>query len=98
MKLADQIEYVDGQIAKAVIAQTNSGSSILMAFDKGVALGTHSTPAIAIVQILEGLCSFTVNGVNQTLQVGDYIVMQPDTPHSLGATERFKMLLTKLNA
>lgn len=98
MKLADKIEYADGQIAKEEIARTDSGSSVLMAFDKGVALGTHSSPAIAIVQILEGTCSFTVNGVNQTLNAGDYIVMQPGTPHSLGAVERFKMLLTRLNA
>ena len=62
-------------------------------------LPTRSLPRmIAVVQILEGVCAFTLNGEEHMLNAGDYLVMQPDTPHSLRAPERFKMLLTKLNA
>ena len=59
---------------------------------------SHTAPAVAVVQILEGVCAFTLNGEEHMLNAGDYLVMQPDTPHSLRAPERFKMLLTKLNA
>lgn len=97
MNIKDELEYVSGQIAHKVVAKNDSGMVILMAFDKYAALATHTTPAVAVVQILEGVCAFTLNGEERMLNAGDYLVMQPDTPHSLRAPERFKMLLTKLN-
>lgn len=98
MKLLEELDYVSGQIAKKVIANNDSGMVILMAFDKDAALATHTAPAVAVVQILEGVCAFTINGEERMLSAGDYLVMQPDTQHSLRAPQRFKMLLTKLNA
>lgn len=98
MKLKDEIEYVNGTIGRKVIAENASGSAVLMAFDINAAIGTHTAPAIAIVQILEGTCLFTLEDKELTLKAGDYLVMHPGTKHSLRAPERFKMLLTKLNA
>ncbi|MEZ3519467.1 MAG: cupin domain-containing protein [Muribaculaceae bacterium] len=65
---------------------------------QGCRTRTHTAPAVAVVQILEGVCAFTINGEERMLQAGDCLVMQPGTPHSLRAPERFKMLLTRLNA
>lgn len=98
MNIKDVLEYTPGQIANKVIAKNDSGMVILMAFDKDAALSTHTAPAVAVVQILEGVCTFTINGEERLLNAGDWLVMQPGTPHSLRAPERFKMLLTKLNA
>lgn len=70
----------------------------MMAFDKGAEIATHTAHAVAVVQILEGTCLFTLNGEERILEAGGYLVMQPDVPHSLRAPERFKMILTKLNA
>lgn len=98
MNIKDELEYIPGQIANKVIAKNDSGIVILMAFDKDAALATHTAPAVAVVQILEGVCAFTVNGEELVLNAGEYLVMQPGTPHSLRAPEQFKMLLTKLNA
>ena len=97
MNIRDELEYCPGQIAKKIIARTDSGMVILMAFDKDAALATHTAPAVAVVQILEGVCAFTINGEERMLNAGDWRVMQPGTPHSLRAPERFKMMLTKLN-
>lgn len=97
MRLISELDYVPGQIANKVIAKNDSGMVIMMAFDKDAALATHTAPAVAVVQILEGVCAFTINGVEQMLTAGDYLVMQPGTSHSLRAPEPFKMLLTKLN-
>ena len=66
-------------------------------FRQGAAPATHTAPAVAVVQILEGVCAFTINGEERMLNAGDWLVMQPGTPHSLRAPERFKMMLTKLN-
>lgn len=98
MNIKDEIGYSPRQIVNKVIAKNSSGMVILMAFDKDAALTTHMAPAVAIVQILEGVCAFTVNGEERLLNADDYLVMQPGTPHSLRAPERFKMLLVKLNA
>lgn len=98
MNLKDQLDYAAGQVANKVIAKNDSGLVLMMAFDKDAAIPTHTAPAVAVVQILEGVCAFTINGEEQMLNAGDYLVMQPGTPHSLRAPERFKMLLTKLNA
>lgn len=98
MKLTDQIDYVAGQVTHKVVAKNDSGLVILMAFDINAAIATHTAPAVAVVQILEGTCLFTLEGEELTLKAGDYLVMQPGTPHSLRAPERFKMCLTKLNA
>jgi len=97
MKIKDELEYVPGQIVNKVIAKNTSGMVIMMAFDKDAAIATHTAPAVAVVQILEGVCAFTINGKEHMLEAGDYLVMQPGTPHSLRAPEQFKMLLTKLN-
>lgn len=98
MKLKDQLDYVAGEVAHKVVAKNDSGLVILMAFDINAEIGTHTAPALAIVQIIEGTCAFTLEDKELTLKEGDYLVMQPGTPHSLRAPERFKMLLTKLNA
>lgn len=98
MKLTDQLDYVAGDIARKVIAKNDSGLVIMMAFDTNAEIGTHTAPAVAVVQILEGTCLFTLEGKDLTMKAGDFLVMQPGTPHSLRAPERFKMLLTKLNS
>lgn len=98
MKLIDQLDYTPGQVVNKVVAKNDSGMVILMAFDKGAAIPEHTAPAVAVVQILEGVCAFTIDGTERMLAAGDYLVMQPGTPHSLRAPERFKMLLTKLFA
>lgn len=98
MNLIKELDYSPGQIANKVIAKNDSGMVILMALDKDMAIATHTAHAIAVVQILEGVCVFTINGEERLLNAGDYLVMQPETQHSLRAPQRFKMLLTKLNA
>lgn len=97
MELKSEIDYAPGQIVNKVIAKNDSGMVIMMAFDKNAAISTHTAPAVVVVQTLEGVCAFTVKNEEQMLKAGDYLVMQPDTPQSLRAPERFKMLLTKLN-
>lgn len=96
MKLTDIVEYQSGKIARQLVAESEHGMMAVMAFDKGVELGTHTAPAVVVVQILEGVCEFTLDGELQRLSTGESVVMKPGTPHSLRAPERFKMLLTKL--
>ena len=99
MKLREFIDYKSGERnVKVIVDNPNHGAAILMAFDKGVSIPEHSTNANVIVQILEGTCEFTLKGEKIVLNEGDFLVMAPEDRHSLYAPERFKVLVTKINA
>ena len=99
MKLKDLIDYKQGdRNVKVIVDNPNHGASIMMAFDKGVAIPEHSTNANVIIQILEGTCEFTLKGEKNLLSEGDFLVLAPEDRHALYAPERFKVLVTKINA
>ena len=91
--LASQVDIREGQVVSKTIAQNDSVSITLFAFDQGEELSTHTARGDAFVTVLEGKGRFTVNGVAHTLSVGESIVMPVDIPHSVFAEEPFKMLL-----
>lgn len=99
MKITDLIEYKAGERSNRVVLDSpNTGAVIAMAFDKGVSLPEHSTNAHVLVQILEGTAEFVIEGKVNVLNAGDFILLPPEMKHSVNAPERFKMLLTKINA
>jgi len=97
-RLKDKVQYVSGQIAKEIIVRNNSGISILMAVDQGLEIPTHSADADVLVQIVDGSMEFTLEGEVIRMSEGDALTMKPGVKHSLKATGRFKVLVTKLNA
>lgn len=98
MLLKNAIAYEEGKINSVSLIVNESGSVGILAFDKGVTLETHQVDADVMVQILEGVVEFTADGNPVILKEGEFLRMKPHTPHSLKAVERFKILLTKLNA
>lgn len=97
MKLKELIDYTPKGVTDKTVINNESGMAMILAVDKGAAIATHSAHADVIVQIIEGVCDFTVAGETHRLTTGEYIVMKPDTPHSLNAPESFKALVTKFN-
>lgn len=95
--LRDAISYQPGQVAHIPVLTSGAGAVLLMAFDKGAKLAEHFTPAMALVQVLEGELKFTVEGTPYTLKEGDYLTLTPGQKHSVEAIEPTRMLLTKLN-
>ena len=99
MKLKDVVDYVPNERNfKVLVDNPNNGASIVMAFDKGVKMPEHSTNANVIVHVLEGTCEFTLKGEVNTISEGDFLILAPGDLHSLYAPERFKVLVTKINA
>lgn len=96
MKLTDEVHYTPQGVASKVIVENSSGMAIEMALEKGASIGTHTAEADVLVQILEGVCEFTIEGTVHRLEAGDFITIPPATRHSLFAPERFKVLVTKL--
>ena len=94
LRLADQVEYQDGQIVSKTLAQDKRHSLTLFAFDRGEEISTHASDGDAMVIGLEGRGIVTVGGTPHPLEAGETIVMPAKHPHAVYGEERFKMLLT----
>ena len=65
----------------------------LFAFDKGQGLSEHTAPFDAFVNILDGKAEVFISGKSNMLNIGEFIIMPANEPHSLKAVEKFKMVL-----
>ena len=95
---AESIEYATGSVVSKSIIKKPSGNITLFAFDKGEGLVEHLSPYEAIVQIVDGDADITIGGVCHTLHAGQHIILPANIPHSLKATEKFKMMLTMIKS
>ena len=91
--LAEQVQYMDGQIVSKTLAQNDAVSLTLFAFEKGEEISSHESEGDALVMALDGTGEITVGGEKFTLGAGQSIVMPSKTPHAVYAKERFKMFL-----
>ncbi|HEX7457986.1 MAG TPA: cupin domain-containing protein [Ginsengibacter sp.] len=89
----ESIEYADGSVVSKTILKNPTGNITLFAFDKGEGLAEHNTPHEALVQLLDGKAEITIGGTLYNLHAGQSIILPSNTPHSLKANERFKMML-----
>ncbi len=94
LSLADQVEYLPGQIVSKTLAQNPHVSLTLFAFDAGEEIGTHDSSGDAMVTVLDGVGQMTVDGQGYQLEAGQTIVMSAKIPHAVFAPQKFKMLLT----
>ena len=93
IRLKDEIEYIDGQIASKTIVQNGYVSMTLFSFEKGEEISTHEAGGDAFVTCLDGVGEITIDGIDYELKEGDSIVMPARHPHAVMGKERFKMLL-----
>lgn len=91
--LKDEVLYQPGQIVSKTLAQNESVSVTLFAFDKNEEISTHAAGGDALVLCLEGTGKFTVDGVEHLLTAGEALVMPAGHPHAVFGQEQFKMLL-----
>ena len=98
MDLAGLVSYAEGAVVSRTLAEADSGTLTLFAFDAGQALSEHSAPFDAVVQILDGQAEFVIGGKDVPAAAGQIVIMPADVPHSVRAPQRFKMLLTMLRA
>ena len=94
LSLAGQVTAQPGQIVSRTLAQTPAVSLTLFAFAKGEEISTHESRGDALVQVLEGVARFTVDGVDYMCRAGESLVMPAQKPHAVYGEEDFKMLLT----
>jgi quercetin dioxygenase-like cupin family protein len=93
IKLADLVEYNEGQIISRTLVQNKSLSITLFAFDKGEEISSHVSDGDAMVTILDGEAEITIGDNKHKVKSGETIIMPSGIPHALFATEKFKMQL-----
>lgn len=93
LPLAEQVQYLDGQIVSKTLAQSKHHSLTLFAFDKSEEISSHDSEGDAMVLALDGEGKVTIDGAEHLLKAGETIIMPAQIPHAVFASERFKMLL-----
>ena len=96
--LAQLIDYADDSVVSKTIIDKPVGTLTLFAFDEGQGLSEHTSPYDAVVQVLDGRALLTIGGKQITVSAGELIIMPANVPHSVTATEKFKMLLIMIRA
>ncbi len=91
--LSDLVKYQENAIVSSEILKKDAGTVTVFAFDKGQGLSEHTAPFDALVNIIDGRAEVSISGKLFTVKEGEMIVMPANKPHSLKATQRFKMML-----
>ena len=92
--LADQVEYLPGQVVSRTISQNDAQSLTIFAFDKGEEISSHSSHGDALITVLDGEGRITIDGNPFFLHKGDSILMPAGKPHAVFAQEKLKMFLS----
>lgn len=98
VELAGLVAYGEGSVVSRTIADADSGTLTLFAFDAGEGLSEHSAPFDAYVQVIEGEAELTIGGKPVRVSAGEIALMPANVPHAVDAAVRFKMLLVMLRA
>jgi len=83
-------------IASRVLARSAGGTVTLFAFDAGQELSEHTTAFDALVIVLEGALSLTIEGKLTAAVPGTIVRMPANVPHAVQALEPTRMLLIML--
>jgi quercetin dioxygenase-like cupin family protein len=94
----DLVSYQDGSIVSRTIMDKNEGTITVFAFAQDQRLSTHSAPFDALVEVIEGTGTITIEGVEHEVQNGQQIIMPANKPHGVTAKEPFKMVLVMIRA
>lgn len=83
-------------IASRILARATGGNLTLFAFDAGQGLSEHSSPFDALVLVLDGSMTLTIDGAAVRATPGTIVRLPADIPHAVDAPEPARMLLVML--
>ena len=92
------VSYQTGSVVSRTLIDRKIGTITLFSFDAGQGLSEHTAPFDAFVQVVDGVADVTIAGKVQRVAAGEFIIMPANSPHSLKAVEKFKMMLVMIRA
>lgn len=96
--LADLVDYQAESVVSKTLLKKETGTVTLFAFDQGQGLSEHTAPFDALVCVLDGEVEIMISGNPYVVKTGEMIILPVNEPHSVKATERFKMMLTMIRS
>lgn len=98
LTLRNEIEYKKDDVEAKEILANDNGSVTLLAFDNDATIARHSVGSDVLVTVIEGAVEFEIEDSRYKLTHGDAVIMPANTPHSVTALEKAKVLLTRIKA
>lgn len=95
-ELINEVQYQSNSIVSKQIIKKTNGNITLFAFDKDESLTEHTSPYDAVVYMVDGEMEIRIGGNPYDVKAGEIIVMPPNVPHGLKATQKSKMILTMI--
>ena len=84
---ADLVAVQPGAVVSRTLLKHPGGSVTAFAFDAGQGLSEHTAPFDALVLILDGTATISIDGQPHTLTPGQTILMPAGIPHALQAPQ-----------
>jgi len=98
LNLAELVSYQDGSIVSRTVVDKKAGTITVFAFDEGQSLSEHTAPYDAVVEVVDGVGTITIEKDEHSLDSGQTIIMPAGVPHAVRADKRFKMVLTMIRS
>jgi quercetin dioxygenase-like cupin family protein len=92
--IVEIIEYVPNSVVSKTIIKKSTGTVSVVAIDTGEGLTEKTSPFDTFAQIIEGRAEIVINGIANTLETGQSIIIPALTSNVVKAKERFKMIMT----
>lgn len=96
--LAKDLSYGSNTIVRKHVLNDLSGFIQAMAFDFGKVYKGDFSHFPTYIQIIEGKAELVIEDQPTYLQMGDSIIIPPNTHHSIEANQQFKMILIVLKS
>ncbi len=97
-RLVELIQLQAATIVSRALVHQPGGKLVLFGMGAGQEISEHRSPFTAIVHVLDGEITVTVDGAAHELRPGDWLLMPANLPHALRATSDVRFLLTMLRA
>lgn len=98
LNVAGLVEYQNGAIVSREVLKKKTGTVTLFAFDAGQGLSEHTAPFDALIEIVEGTGTITIDGREYQVPTGNQIIMPANYPHAVRGDDRFKMVLVMIRS
>ena len=98
INLSKELDYKDGDVVAKNVVSNDNGSVTLLAFDYNAMIARHSVASDVLVYVIEGAVEFEVEDQRHKLETGDAMVLPANTPHTVVALDKAKVVLTRLKA
>ena len=90
-KLADLIDFRQGEAARRILAENDGMRLAVMAFDVGAALPAHAAPGDVLLFVLEGEAKIECGGRSHVVRAGENFTFAKGQTHTVSADRRMKM-------